>query len=105
AGRNPGSPAPAVAPLFSDATTATASPAVTIAPIGGNGGQAAAFTFDLARSIVSTREGNPAGNGQERDGIAPIRSDDLFFGAAAGDIQPDWVDLNKVAIPQADEQH
>ena len=34
----------------------------------------------------------------------PIRSDDLFFGAAAGDSQPDWVDLNKVAIPQADEQ-
>ena len=24
--------------------------------------------------------------------------------AAAGDVQPDWVDLNKVAIPQADEQ-
>ena len=21
-----------------------------------------------------------------------------------GDIQPDWIDLNKVAIPQADEQ-
>ena len=33
-----------------------------------------------------------------------IRSDDLFFGAKAGDVQPDWVDLNKVAIPQADEQ-
>src|SRR5262249_54054361 len=24
--------------------------------------------------------------------------------AASGDVQPDWVDLNKVAIPQADEQ-
>ena len=32
--------------------------------------------------------------------ILPIRSDDLFYGGA----QPDWVDLNKVAIPQADEQ-
>ncbi len=77
---------------------------MTIASVGTLGGQAAAFTFDLARSIVYTRQGNPAWSGQERDGIAPIRSDDLFFGAAAGDVQPDWVDLNKVAIPQADEQ-
>jgi hypothetical protein len=36
--------------------------------------------------------------------LTPIRSDDLYFGAAATDPQPDWVDLNKVAIPQADEQ-
>ena len=56
--------------------------------------------YDLARSIVLTRQGNPAWAGQERDGIAPIRSDDLFFGGT----QPDWVDLNRVAIPQADEQ-
>ena len=41
---------------------------------------------------------------QDRDGNAPVRSDDLFFGAKAGDVQPDWVNLNKVAIPQADEQ-
>ncbi len=93
-----------IATLFSDATTATPSPAVTIAAVGTHGGQAAAFTFDLARSIVYTRQGNPAWSGQERDGISPIRSDDLFFGAAGGDIQPDWIDLNKVAIPQADEQ-
>ena len=33
-----------------------------------------------------------------------MRSDDLFYGAKAGDVQPDWVDLSKVAIPQADEQ-
>ena len=93
-----------VATLFSDAATATTNPAVTIASVGTQGGQAAAFTFDLARSIVYTRQGNPAWSGQERDGISPIRSDDLFFGAAGGDVQPDWVDLNKVAIPQADEQ-
>jgi hypothetical protein len=64
------------------------------------GGQAAAFTYDLARSVVYTRQGNPAWAGQERDGQAPIRSDDLFFGGG----QADWVDLSKVAIPQADEQ-
>ena len=62
------------------------------------------FTYDLARSIVYTRQGNPAWVGQERDDIPPLRSDDLFFGDAANDPQPDWVDLNKVAIPQADEQ-
>ena len=56
--------------------------------------------YDLARSVVYTRQGNPAWAGQERDGTAPIRSDDLFFGGA----EPDWVDLTKVAIPQADEQ-
>ena len=64
--------------------------------MGANGGQAAAFTYDLARSIVYTRQGNPAWAGQERDGYAPMRSDDLFY--------PDWVNLDKAAIPQADEQ-
>ena len=28
----------------------------------------------------------------------------MFFGAKVGNVLPDWVDLNKVAIPQADEQ-
>src|SRR4029077_12241728 len=96
--------ASAIAMLYSDAATATANPAVTLNTVGAGGGQAAAFTFDLARSVVCTRQGNPAWSGQERDGTTPIRSDDLFFGAAAGDNRPDWVDLGKVAIPQADEQ-
>ncbi len=98
--------ATAVATLFSDATTPTsaANPAVTLRNVGTVGGQAAAFTYDLARSVVWTRQGNPAWSGQERDGVSPIRSDDLFFGASSSDPQPDWVDLNKVAIPQADEQ-
>ncbi len=88
-----------VASLWSDGSTATANPAVTVRDVGSNGGQAAAFTFDLARSIVQSRQGNPAWAGQERDGSSPIRSDDLFFGGS----QPHWVDLSKVAIPQADE--
>ena len=83
-------------------------PAVSVRTVGT--GQAAAFTYDLARSIVATRQGNIAWAGQNRDRFAtdnpdPIaRSNDLFFGAADGDVQPDWVDLNRVAIPQADEQ-
>ena len=94
--------AQAVATLYSDATTATSNPAVTLRSVGSNGGQAAAFTYDLARSVVYTRQGNPAWAGQERDGSMAdqlIRSDDLFFGAKTGDVQPDWVDLNKVADP------
>jgi hypothetical protein len=95
-----------VATLYTSATTPAAGnpPAVTLHSIGANGGQAAAFTYDLARSIVYTRQGNPTWAGQERDGLPPKRSDDMFFGAAAGDPQPDWIDFNKVAIPQADEQ-
>ena len=45
--------ATAVATLYSNATTATANPAVTLRSVGSNGGQAAAFTYDLARSVVS----------------------------------------------------
>ena len=48
------------------------------------GGQTAAFTYDLARSVVDTRQGNPASAGQKRDGQSgPIRSDDLFFAGLA----------------------
>ena len=84
--------------------TATAFPAVTLRSVGASGGQAAAFMYDLATSIVYTRQGNPAWAGTERDGQTPRRSDDLFFGPSASDPQPDWVDKNKIAIPQADEQ-
>ena len=93
--------ATAIAGLYSDASTPTGSPAVTLNSVGAAGGQAAAFAYDLAQSVVETRQGNPAWAGQERDGVAPIRSDDLFFGGAT---QADWVDLGKVDIPQADEQ-
>ena len=89
--------ATALATLYSDATTPTIYPVVTTNSVGGNGGNAIAFTYDLAKSIVYTRQGNPQWAGQERDGATDnIRSSDLFF--------PDWIDLNKVAIPQADEQ-
>lgn len=96
--------ATAAATLFADATTATTNPALTMRTVGTAGGQVATFTYDLARSVVLTRQGNPAWVGQDRDGIAPARSNDLFFGGAAGDPQPDWVNLDKVAVPQADEQ-
>jgi methionine-rich copper-binding protein CopC len=93
--------ATAVATLYSTATTATTNPGVTLATVGTSGGKAAAFTYDLPRSIVAMRQGNAAWAGQERDGQAPIRSDDLYFG---GRNATDWVNLSKAAIPQADEQ-
>ena len=98
--------ATSLAMLYSNATTATTYPAVTLNQVGTNGGQAAAFTYDLARSVVYTRQGNPAWAGQHRDAIGRgwITPHDLFYGAAIYDPQPDWVDFNKIAIPQADEQ-
>jgi hypothetical protein len=91
-----------VATLFRDANTTTGAPAVVTLKAGA--GEVAVFAYDLARSVVYTRQGNPSWSGMERDGIPPMRSDDLFYGAASYDQQPDWVNLKKVAIPQADEQ-
>ncbi len=96
--------ATSVATLYSTSVTPTSSPALALRTLAGAGGMVATFTYDLARSVVYTRQGNPAWSGQERDGLDPRRSNDLFFGAAAGDPQPDWVDFNKITIPQADEQ-
>jgi hypothetical protein len=90
----------AVATLYTSASSPTSSPAVSLRSVGTNGGQAAAFTFDLARSTSLTRQGNPAWAGIERDGFTnSIRTNDLFYGAT----EPNWVDLNKIGIPQADE--
>jgi len=89
-----------LATLYSHATTATPYPAVTLHSIGSNGGQAAAFTFDLARSIIYTHQGNPAWqighvNPLYGTGVAL----DLFY-----DSTNPWVDFNRISIPQADEQ-
>jgi predicted phage tail protein len=96
--------ATAIASLYSNAGTATSNPAVSLRSVAANGGQAAAFTYDLDRSTWLLRQGNPAWAGQNRDGILNIRPNDLFFGAKSGDVRPDWVDTSKIAIPQADEQ-
>jgi hypothetical protein len=90
-----------VATLFSDANTPTEFPAVTTLEVGNRGGHAVAFTYDLARSIIRTRQGNPEWAGQDRDGLAPTRPNDLFEGVSGA---PDYVDMSEVAIPQADEQ-
>ncbi len=96
--------ASSLAMLLSGAERTTSHPAVTLRTVGTKGGQAAAFAFDLAKSIVLTRQGNPAWAGQDRDGIPPLRANDLFYGGAPADPRQDWINLDKVAIPQADEQ-
>ena len=76
-------------------------PAVTLRDVGGRG---PGRRVHLRPGAVGRLHapGQSGWAGQERDGKRPKRSDDLFFGA--GDDQPDWVDLDKVTIPQADEQ-
>ncbi len=98
-----------LATLYNNTTTPTAFPAVTLAASGS--GQAAAFTYDLARSVVYLRQGNPAWSAQERvdyvdpaTGTVQIRSVDLFYGNATTDPEVDWVNLGTVQVPQADEQ-
>jgi hypothetical protein len=87
-----------VATLYSDADTPTSNPAVTLRNVGAAGGQAAAFTYDLARSVVATRQGDIGLAGVEHDGeLEAVRSDELFWPGG-------FLDLSKVAIPQADEQ-
>ncbi len=68
-------------------------PAVTLHRQGQ--GQAALWAYDLARSIVTMRQGNPEWANQERDGGLGIRAADMFRG---------WVDLDLLPIPQADAQ-
>jgi hypothetical protein len=81
------------AELFRDRTTPTGFPAVTSFEVGG--GRTAMFAYDLARNIALTRQGNPAAADQERDGSDGIRANDMFV---------DWLDVDNLHIPQADDQ-
>lgn len=75
------------------AAGATDMPLVTLNRAGQ--GQVVAWAFDLARSIALTRQGNPAWADQDRDNIEGVRAVDMFAG---------WIDLERIGIPQADEQ-
>ncbi|HMG90111.1 MAG TPA: hypothetical protein VK589_08620 [Chryseolinea sp.] len=59
-------------------------------------GFAMAFVYNLPKSIVYTRQGNPEHAGREMDGITGVRAMDLFTGG--------FVDTSKNTINQADEQ-
>jgi hypothetical protein len=77
-----------LATLFSNSATATPYPAVV------RFGRTVTWTYDVARSIVYTRQGNPA-NARDRDGSPPYRTEDIFYNA---------IDKDKVNIPYADVQ-
>ena len=92
--------AASLATLFSNALTGTLSPAVTLRSVGPNGGEAAAFTFDFGRlgGLYAPRQ--PARSGRSATMLRNYPLDDLFYGAASFDPQPDWVDLNNVSFPK-----
>lgn len=96
--------ATAVAVLLDGQRRPTGGAAVTVRRAADGRGAAVAFAYDLARSVVGTRQGNPAWAGQNRDGDLAVRSNDLFYGGDATDPQPDWVDADLLDLPQADEQ-
>ncbi|MFQ3662714.1 MAG: hypothetical protein SNJ69_10010 [Chloroflexaceae bacterium] len=74
------------------ARSANGDPLVTIHRFGE--GMTALWAFDLARCVALIRQGNPAAAGQERDDLEGFRATDLFV---------DWIDLERIGIPQADE--
>jgi hypothetical protein len=75
------------ATLYTGRTTATPYAAVV------QYGRTATWAYDLARSVVYTRQGDPANAGAVRDGIPPVRTTSLFYGS---------IDLDRVGIPHAD---
>lgn len=86
-----------LARLYSNKTTSTVYPAVSLSA----NGRAAAFTYDLARNVVYTRQGNPANANLDTDGDNIVRTVDLFITGWQGG---PWVDRDLIPVPQADEQ-
>lgn len=82
-----------IALLYSDRDTSTEHPAISVNEFGD--GLAVAFAFDPAKSIAYMRQGNPQLVDQDTDGLAGVRTVDKFVG---------WIDLERIEIPQADEQ-
>ncbi|WP_318346926.1 Rossmann-fold NAD(P)-binding domain-containing protein [Aquipluma nitroreducens] len=82
-----------IADLFIDAHTKSGSPAVVTNNYGK--GHAIAFTYNLPKNIIFTRQGNPEYAGIEKDGIVGLRGMDLFTDG--------WIDTSKNTLNQADE--
>jgi len=85
--------ADAVAYLCSHDGIATPTPAVTYHRVGK--GTVIAWCYDLAASVVRTRQGPPERANLDTDGIDGVRAVDMFAG---------FVDLDRIHLPQADEQ-
>ena len=83
-----------IASLFEKKTAVQRFPGVVINDYGK--GHALAFLYNLPKSIVYTRQGNPLFAGIEKDGIPGIRGLDLFTNG--------WEDTSNNTINQADQQ-
>jgi hypothetical protein len=93
-----------VARLHTGTAEPTNAPAVVVRNVGRQGGQVAAFTYDLARSVVLTRQGNPAIRRRRTSPEEPRRTSDWFRGSTEDAAGRDWLDRTRIGIPQADEQ-
>jgi hypothetical protein len=83
-----------IATLFADKETGEGTPAVVTRAY--RRGRTVAFLYNLPKSIVYTRQGNPLLAGTEKDSIPGLRGMDLFTDG--------WVDTSNNTINQADEQ-
>jgi hypothetical protein len=89
----------AAATLYETSEETAGAPAVVISNPGK--GHCAAFSYDLPKSIIYTRQGNPAWAGEERDHIDGPTATDLFY---PRENEKQWNDPSRIEIPQADEQ-
>ena len=89
--------ATAVASLYANAETPSNFPAVTSHQFGA--GQAIAFSFDPAKSVVLTRQGNPEWKNTEGDSVPEYRPHDMFTRTDGRT----YYDVDRMAIPHADE--
>lgn len=83
-----------IASMFQDEKSASEFPAVILNNSGK--GRVIAFLYNLPKSIVYTRQGNPLSAGIEKDGIPGLRGMDLFTDG--------WIDTAKNTLNQADQQ-
>ncbi len=88
------SSAKSIATIFADNAANTGTPGVVSHTYGE--GHGIAFLYNLPKSIVYTRQGNPLFAGIEKDGILGLRAMDLFTDG--------WVDTSKNTLNQADQQ-
>lgn len=85
--------AEAVALMCSREAAVTTTPAVTWRRLGR--GAVVTWCYDLAQSVVLTRQGLPTRADAEGDSVDGVRAVDMF---------PGFIDLDRIHVPQADEQ-
>jgi hypothetical protein len=83
-----------IATIYTDKVTTTGFPGIITNNYGK--GHAVAFSYNLPKSIVYTRQGNPLFAGVEKDGIPGLRGMDMFTDG--------WLDTSNSTFNQADEQ-